>query len=119
MTVIAYVVRDGEVTAAMVFAFPMADPMICVLGSVGIGVAELAYCPSSVTIWFRCPAALAAQMVPKGSVAVDGISLTLVDVAATAFSVALIPHTLAVTTLGFGQFRWGARRQGDAHGRRR
>ena len=52
-------------------------------------------------VWFACPAALAEQMVPKGSVAVDGVSLTLVDVAAERFSVALIPHTLAATTLGF------------------
>lgn len=51
--------------------------------------------------WFACPTALAAQMVPKGSVAVDGVSLTLVDVAAERFSIALIPHTLAHTTLGF------------------
>jgi riboflavin synthase len=53
------------------------------------------------TIWFACPPALARHMVPKGSIAVDGISLTLVEVAADRFSVALIPHTLAVTTLGF------------------
>lgn len=39
-------------------------------------------------------------MVPKGSIAVDGVSLTLVDVAPGRFSVMLIPHTLAVTTLG-------------------
>jgi riboflavin synthase len=52
-------------------------------------------------VWFGCSAELAAQMVPKGSVAVDGVSLTLVDVAADRFSVALIPHTLAHTTLGF------------------
>ena len=39
-------------------------------------------------------------MVPKGSIAVDGVSLTLVDVAPAGFSVMLIPHTLAVTTLG-------------------
>jgi riboflavin synthase len=39
-------------------------------------------------------------MVPKGSVAVDGVSLTLVDVAPGGFSVMLIPHTLAITTLG-------------------
>ena len=45
-------------------------------------------------------------MVPKGSIAVDGVSLTLVDVAPDAFSVMLIPHTLAVTTLG-------TRRAGD------
>jgi riboflavin synthase len=52
-------------------------------------------------VWFRCPAELAAQMVSKGSVAVDGVSLTLVDVTGDGFSVALIPHTLANTTLGF------------------
>lgn len=51
-------------------------------------------------IWFTCPAELTAQMVSKGSVAVDGVSLTLVDVAANRFSVALIPHTLEHTTLG-------------------
>lgn len=51
-------------------------------------------------MWFDTPAALLKQMSSKGSVAVDGISLTLVEVTGTAFSVALIPHTLAVTTLG-------------------
>jgi riboflavin synthase len=49
---------------------------------------------------FQCAPVLASQMVSKGSIAVDGISLTLVDVAPDGFSVALIPHTLAVTTLG-------------------
>ena len=39
-------------------------------------------------------------LVPKGSIAVDGVSLTLVDVGPDGFSVMLIPHTLAVTTLG-------------------
>lgn len=53
-----------------------------------------------VTMWFRVPPPLARQMVSKGSVAVDGISLTLVDVESDRFSVALIPHTLEVTTLG-------------------
>jgi riboflavin synthase len=53
------------------------------------------------TLWFTCPVELAQQMVSKGSVAVDGVSLTLVDVQPDRFSVALIPHTLANTTLGF------------------
>ncbi len=53
-----------------------------------------------VTMWFRVPAELAAVMVPKGSVAVDGVSLTLVNVESERFSIALIPHTLEVTTLG-------------------
>ncbi len=39
-------------------------------------------------------------MVPKGSIAVDGVSLTLVEVGADRFSIMLIPHTLAATTLG-------------------
>jgi riboflavin synthase len=50
--------------------------------------------------WFCVPAELTRQMASKGSVAVDGVSLTLVDVERERFSVALIPHTLQVTTLG-------------------
>ena len=49
---------------------------------------------------FSTPHHLTRQMVSKGSVAVDGVSLTLVNVEANRFSVALIPHTLDVTTLG-------------------
>lgn len=50
--------------------------------------------------WFRVPAQFTRQMASKGSVAVDGVSLTLVEVEHERFSVALIPHTLKVTTLG-------------------
>lgn len=53
-----------------------------------------------ITMWFEVPEALALQMVPKGSVTVDGISLTIVGCEASSFSIALIPHTLEVTTLG-------------------
>lgn len=60
-----------------------------------------------VTMWFRVPPSLTRQMVTKGSIAVDGVSLTLVDVEPERFSTALIPHTLQVTTLG-------VRRPGDA-----
>ena len=62
---------------------------------------EWSYC------WFRVPTRLTRQMVTKGCVAVDGVSLTIVDVEAERFNVMLIPHTLAVTTLG-------GRRVGDA-----
>ncbi len=55
------------------------------------------------TLWVKVPEPLARQMVAKGSVAVDGISLTLVDVERDRFSIALIPHTLDVTTLGVRQ----------------
>lgn len=51
-------------------------------------------------MWFRFPPEYAGQIVSKGSVAVEGVSLTVVDVRADRFSVQLIPHTLAVTTLG-------------------
>lgn len=53
-----------------------------------------------VTCRFAAPGPLLAQMASKGSVAVDGVSLTLVEVTSDEFSVALIPHTLASTTLG-------------------
>jgi riboflavin synthase len=52
------------------------------------------------TFWFEFPRELGRYMVPKGSIAVDGISLTLVEVKEDRFSVALIPHTLSATTLG-------------------
>ena len=53
-----------------------------------------------VAMGFRVPPALAELMVTKGSVAVDGVSLTIVTVTPDRFTVALIPHTLTVTTLG-------------------
>ena len=46
------------------------------------------------------PAGLVRQSAPKGSIAIDGVSLTVVNVREDRFSVALIPHTLEVTTLG-------------------
>ena len=49
---------------------------------------------------FRVPRSLTAQMISKGSVAVDGVSLTLVEVQSEHFTVQLIPHTLSHTTLG-------------------
>jgi riboflavin synthase len=48
----------------------------------------------------RTPEGLDRYLVEKGSITVDGVSLTCFDVHENSFSVALIPHTLAVTTLG-------------------
>src|SRR5262249_52315694 len=48
----------------------------------------------------RVPNGLTRYLVEKGSVTVDGCSLTVVDVTGDTFSVAIIPHTAAVTTLG-------------------
>jgi len=51
-------------------------------------------------MWFQVDEDLLRYMVPKGSVTLDGVSLTLVDVGRTTFQVAIIPHTLSVTSLG-------------------
>lgn len=49
---------------------------------------------------FEIPAALARYVAPKGSICIDGVSLTVNDVEGARFGVNLIPHTLTVTTLG-------------------
>lgn len=49
---------------------------------------------------FALPASLADYVVEKGSIAIDGISLTVAGVDSTSFSIAVIPHTHEVTTLG-------------------
>ena len=48
----------------------------------------------------RAPKALSRFIAPKGSVTLDGVSLTVNDVSGEEFSVHIIPHTLAVTTFG-------------------
>jgi riboflavin synthase len=55
---------------------------------------------------FEAPAALAPFIAPKGSVALDGTSLTVNEVDGARFGVNLIPHTLTVTT-------WGGKKPGD------
>jgi riboflavin synthase len=54
----------------------------------------------STRLWITVPEALARYIARKGSVAVDGVSLTVNDVAEREFGVNIIPHTQAVTTLG-------------------
>jgi riboflavin synthase len=49
---------------------------------------------------FRAPAPLSRFIAAKGSVALDGVSLTVNEVAGDEFSVLIIPHTLAVTAFG-------------------
>ena len=55
--------------------------------------------PGMARFVLRVPSALARFVAPKGSVALDGVSLTVNDVTADTFSVLIIPHTLAVTTI--------------------
>ena len=61
----------------------------------------------SLLVAYSAPAEVAPYLVPKGSVTVDGVSLTVVECSATEFTVALIPHTLAVT--GFDRLKTGDR----------
>ncbi|MFH1444522.1 MAG: riboflavin synthase [Candidatus Peregrinibacteria bacterium] len=53
-----------------------------------------------VRLTIRAPSALRHAIIPKGSIALDGVSLTIVDVGTDVFTIALIPLTLAQTTLG-------------------
>jgi len=53
-----------------------------------------------VRLKIEVPAELARYIARKGSVAVDGVSLTINEVGDTVFGVNIVPHTRAVTTLG-------------------
>jgi len=53
--------------------------------------------PKEIKIWFEVPKKLAKFVVKKGSIAIDGISLTVVDATKNKASVCLIPHTMKVT----------------------
>ncbi len=71
-----------------------------VLGHVdGVGkIQEIKKGPSETKMWINVNKEISKYLVPKGSVALDGISFTIVDVSEIRFSIALVPHTLAVTT---------------------
>ena len=70
-----------------------------VLGHVdGVGVIKkIEKKPKEVKVWFEVPKKLAKFIVKKGSIAIDGISLTVVDITKNKASVCLIPHTMKVT----------------------
>ena len=85
-------------------ALRVGDPLggLFVTGHVdGVGtLLEEAVTGEWLTLWFGIPAEFEDLLVATGSVAVDGVGLTVVDVATERFSVMLIPHTRAHTTLG-------------------
>ncbi len=73
------------------------------------GVAEIVAMKDegdSTRLTFRAPEALARYIAPKGSVALNGTSLTVNEVSGCDFGINLIPHTQEVTT-------WGAAKPGD------
>jgi riboflavin synthase len=70
-----------------------------VLGHVdGVGtIKKIKNKPKEVQVWFEIPKKLSKYVVKKGSIAIDGISLTVVDVKNNLASVCLIPHTIEIT----------------------
>ena len=70
-----------------------------VLGHVdGVGIIKkIQKKPKEVLIWFEVPKNLSKYVVKKGSIAIDGISLTVVEIKNNLASVCLIPHTIQVT----------------------
>ncbi len=70
-----------------------------VLGHVdGVGtITKIQKKPKEVQVWFNVPKKLAKYIVKKGSVAIDGISLTVVEAKNNNVSVCFIPHTIQVT----------------------
>ncbi|NLJ77310.1 MAG: riboflavin synthase [Peptococcaceae bacterium] len=68
-------------------------------------------------ISIKAPEAVMRYIIKKGSVAIDGISLTVVDFAADVFRVSLIPHTAQETTLGFKKTGDSVNLEGDIVGK--
>jgi riboflavin synthase len=72
-----------------------------VLGHVdGTGkIIKIEKMPKEIKFWIELPNELTKHVVKKGSIAIDGISLTLVDVIKNKISVCIIPHTIKITNL--------------------
>lgn len=71
------------------------------------GLARL--CEKRGEIWtFLAPSGLLKYLVKKGSIAIDGVSLTITDIIGNRFSVAIIPHTLKETTFSKMNIGWRA-----------
>jgi len=71
-----------------------------VLGHVdGVGtIKKILKKPKEVQVWFEVPKNLSKYVVKKGSIAMDGISLTVVDIKKNLAYVSLIPHTIEITS---------------------
>jgi len=73
------------------------------------GVAKILQCPDDRNDWrltLEIPPSLYRFLVPKGSVTLDGVSLTIASIGKAEFDVALIPTTLNMTTLGSLEVGW-------------
>lgn len=64
-------------------------------------ITEMTKDSNAIRIWFSYPETLRRYIIPKGSVALDGISLTVNEINEKWFTVSIIPHTASITTIGF------------------
>lgn len=72
---------------------------------------------NAVLMRFTCPQEVERYLVTKGSIAVDGISLTVTNTGGGIFEVSLVPHTLASTTLGKKKYGGTVNLEGDLIGK--
>jgi riboflavin synthase len=74
-----------------------------VLGHVdGVGIiSKIEKQSNQIQLWIKIPKKLSRHIIKKGSITVDGISLTIVDIFKNQFSVSLIPHTMKITNLSY------------------
>ena len=84
----------------------------------GVGRIENIQKQGEFSVWtFWAPPAVAPYLIPKGSVTIDGISLTVVDPSAETFSVAIIPTTLRETKLQSKQVGEPVNMEADSFGK--
>lgn len=74
-----------------------------VLGHVdGVGIiSKIEKQSNQIQIWIKIPKELLKHIIKKGSITIDGISLTVVDALKDQFSVSIIPHTMQITNLSY------------------
>lgn len=74
-----------------------------VLGHVdGVGIiSKIEKQSNQIRIWIKIPKELSKHIIKKGSITLDGISLTVVDALKDQFSVSIIPHTMQITNLSY------------------
>lgn len=74
-----------------------------VLGHVdGVGIiSKIEKQSNQIQIWIKIPKELSKHIIKKGSITLDGISLTVVDALKDQFSVSIIPHTMQITNLSY------------------
>ncbi|MHB8602891.1 MAG: riboflavin synthase [Nitrosotalea sp.] len=74
-----------------------------VLGHVdGVGIiSKIEKQSNQIQIWIKIPKELSKHIIKKGSITIDGISLTVVDTLKDQFSVSIIPHTMQITNLSY------------------